>query len=145
MNQENIQKIKEFRKQKLTFRQIATILNISHSNAQYHSGESNTKEKSLSSQRNRRRSFKKELINFHGGKCQICGYNKSKSALDFHHLDPSKKSFSISNKIREGTKKEIFQQCIEESKKCILVCSNCHHEIHDGLVGDTGLAPVSKA
>lgn len=56
-----------------------------------------------------------------------CGYNKCLKALEFHHLDPSQKDFTISNdhfKLKEA---------VEESKKCILLCSNCHKEFHVGL------------
>ena len=62
-----------------------------------------------------------------GGKCERCGYNTCLKALEFHHLDPSQKDFTISNdhfKLKEA---------IEESKKCILICANCHRELHDNL------------
>ena len=62
-----------------------------------------------------------------GGKCVRCGYDRCLKALEFHHLDPSKKDFTISN--------DHFKllEAIEESKKCILICSNCHRELHDNL------------
>lgn len=62
-----------------------------------------------------------------GGKCEKCGYNKCLKALEFHHLDPAQKDFTISN--------DHFKlvEAIEESKKCILICANCHRELHDGL------------
>lgn len=62
-----------------------------------------------------------------GGKCIRCGYDKCIKALEFHHIDPSKKDFTISN--------DHFKllDAIAESKKCILICSNCHKELHDGL------------
>lgn len=62
-----------------------------------------------------------------GGKCIKCGYDTCIKALEFHHLDPTQKDFTISNdrfKLKEA---------IEESKKCILICSNCHKELHDNL------------
>ena len=62
-----------------------------------------------------------------GGKCIRCGYDKCIKALEFHHLDPSKKDFTISNDNFH------LMDAIEESKKCILICSNCHKELHDGL------------
>lgn len=67
------------------------------------------------------------MVNGFGGKCQCCGYDKTISALEFHHLDPSKKEITLSRSILswEKTKKEL--------KKCICVCANCHREIHDGL------------
>lgn len=62
-----------------------------------------------------------------GGKCVRCGYDKCIKALEFHHLDPSKKDFTISN--------DHFKliDAVNESKKCILICSNCHKELHDNL------------
>lgn len=62
-----------------------------------------------------------------GGRCVRCGYNKCIKALEFHHIDPSQKDFTISN--------DHFKllDAIEESKKCILICSNCHKELHDNL------------
>ena len=71
---------------------------------------------------------KEKLIEYKGGKCQVCGYNKCTSALEFHHLDPSQKDFTISG----GTKS--FENLKPEVDKCILVCANCHREIHAGLV-----------
>lgn len=71
---------------------------------------------------------KEKLIEYKGGKCQVCGYNKCASALEFHHLDPSQKDFTISG----GTKS--FENLKPEVDKCILVCANCHREIHAGLV-----------
>lgn len=72
--------------------------------------------------------IKEELIQYKGGKCQICGYNKCTSALEFHHLDPTQKDFTISG----GTKS--FNTLKPEVDKCILVCANCHREIHAGLI-----------
>lgn len=72
----------------------------------------------------RKRKIKQELIDYAGGKCKICGYNKSTYALEFHHLNTNEKDFSISGKILSPTIKA-------EIDKCILVCSNCHREIHE--------------
>lgn len=43
-----------------------------------------------------RHNTKQKLIEGLGGKCQICSYNKSNSALEFHHLNPEEKDFTIS-------------------------------------------------
>lgn len=75
-----------------------------------------------------RRNVKRRLIEYKGGKCQICGYNRCINALEFHHLDPNEKDFTISG----GTKS--FESLKPEVDKCILVCSNCHREIHAGLI-----------
>lgn len=62
-----------------------------------------------------------------GGKCERCGYDKYLGALDFHHKNPSEKDFTI------GDRDFKLKDCIEETKKCILICANCHREIHAGL------------
>ena len=56
--------------------------------------------------------------------CQICGYKKSLSALEFHHLHSKRVPVSKMLGYSRYTLKD-------EIKKCILVCSNCHSEIHD--------------
>jgi len=78
----------------------------------------------------RRRALKKMSIEYKGGKCKCCGYNKCVSALDFHHLDPFKKDFSIGAK---GYTRS-WEKVKKELDKCILVCANCHREIHEGLI-----------
>lgn len=75
-----------------------------------------------------RKRVKLKLIEYKGGGCQICGYNKSIGALSFHHLDPNEKDFSISGKSLS------FDKLKKETDKCILVCSNCHSEIHEGII-----------
>ena len=66
------------------------------------------------------------MIEYKGGSCTRCGYNKYQGALDFHHLDPKEKDFNPGH-----LKKYKFDDKIKkELDKCILVCSNCHREIH---------------
>lgn len=59
----------------------------------------------------------------------MCGYNRCTRALGFHHLDPSKKDFGIG-----GAHSRSWAVIQAELDKCILVCSNCHDEIHDGMI-----------
>jgi hypothetical protein len=63
--------------------------------------------------------------------CKICGYKRSSGALVFHHLDKDKKLFSFS--IKEIKLSISNKQIIAETKKCIVLCSNCHSEIHSGI------------
>ncbi len=72
-----------------------------------------------------RRELKQKALDYLGGKCSLCGYNKCVQALDFHHLDPLQKDFTISSK------KTKFDKLKSELDKCILVCANCHREIHE--------------
>jgi len=78
----------------------------------------------------RRRKLKAMAIEYKGGKCMICGYRKYVGALDFHHLDEKNKSFDLSTK---GLTRS-WEKTKAETDKCILVCANCHREIHAGLV-----------
>lgn len=79
--------------------------------------------------KNWRKKKKQEIVDKCGGKCCVCGYNKCNNALDFHHLDPNNKSNGISYLISSNTEK-----LDDELKKCILLCKNCHAEIHAGLI-----------
>lgn len=64
-----------------------------------------------------------------GNECCFCGYNRCSSALDFHHIDEGEKNFTI----RDGVTRS-WSRVQQELEKCILVCSNCHREIHAGLL-----------
>lgn len=74
-----------------------------------------------------RRNRKKQLVDVCGGACNICGYHKSIAALEFHHIDPSIKKYALST---NGTCHSIESDLLEVAK-CILVCANCHREIHN--------------
>ena len=60
-----------------------------------------------------------------GNCCSKCGYNKNTSALEFHHLEPEHKDFHFGS-----TKTTNIDKIRKELDKCILVCANCHREIH---------------
>ncbi len=78
----------------------------------------------------RRRGIKRKLIKEAGGKCIKCGYDKCAGVLEFHHLDPKTKSFNIG---KAGNSMSLFR-LLEEIKKCILLCANCHREIECNYV-----------
>lgn len=75
-----------------------------------------------------RKRLKQACVEYKGGECERCGYKKYIGALEFHHLNPNEKDFAISEK---GNIKSIHSLKIELDK-CIMVCSNCHKEIHGG-------------
>ena len=58
-------------------------------------------------------------------KCEVCGDNRY-WVLDFHHKDPKEKDIEVSVLVRRCNKKKL----IEEVNKCMVVCSNCHRDIH---------------
>lgn len=78
----------------------------------------------------RQRDFKQKCVDYKGGQCVCCGYKKTNNALEFHHLNPQEKDFSISS--AKFTKFD--NRIIEELNKCALVCRNCHAEIHAGVI-----------
>ena len=88
----------------------------------------------------KQRKIKTDALAYKGGKCCMCGYNKYFGALEFHHLDPSKKEFSI-GELRAYR----WEKLKPELDKCICVCKNCHAEIHGKIVGLTGFEPITKA
>ena len=58
--------------------------------------------------------------------CNSC-VEKDPSCLDFHHLNPKDKEFSIAVATNSGFS---IKRIIEEIKKCVVVCSNCHRKEH---------------
>jgi transposase len=78
----------------------------------------------------RRRVVKQTLVEEAGGKCALCGYDRSQGALQFHHLEPREKAFPLS---RKGISRSIAKSRIE-ARKCVLLCANCHAEVENGVV-----------
>jgi hypothetical protein len=76
--------------------------------------------------KDKRRELKKKIISIKGGECQICGYKKYNGSLTLHHINPTQKEITIS-------KAFTWSRIVEELPKCILVCFNCHQEIHGGI------------
>jgi hypothetical protein len=74
------------------------------------------------------RNKRKHLLSIiHGSRCIICG-DTNINHFTYHHINPQDKKFGIGSKIGGN-----FTSIIEESKKCVLLCNNCHRELHDGL------------
>jgi len=65
------------------------------------------------------------LMEWAGEECERCGYDECRSALEFHHVDPSAKEFSVKQKIPTYSLAKLKQ----EAEKCILLCANCHREV----------------
>ncbi len=76
-----------------------------------------------------RRRLKAKLVNEAGGQCVLCGYDRCQAALQFHHLDPETKSFSLSH---EGIARSL-ERSRAEAQKCVLLCANCHAEVEAGV------------
>lgn len=77
----------------------------------------------------RRRKLKQMALDYKGNKCQICGYDKCVAALEFHHIDPSIKTFGIAS---QGFTHS-WDYLKTELDKCALLCANCHREVENGI------------
>ena len=74
----------------------------------------------------RRKKIREMAIEYKGGRCKLCGYNKCLQALEFHYLKKDGKDFGVSEK---GYTRS-WERVKKELDKCILVCANCHRELH---------------
>lgn len=72
-----------------------------------------------------RQKTKEKAIEYKGGKCEKCGYDKCSWVFDFHHINPEEKDFSIS---RYSTL--AWWKIKKELDKCVMLCANCHRELH---------------
>jgi hypothetical protein len=88
----------------------------------------NSKHQAYTCQQTRGLERKKQLIEIAGGGCCDCGYKKNISALEFHHLNPKEKTFGIDLRKCSCAK---WERLVEEVKKCVLICANCHRERHN--------------
>lgn len=84
----------------------------------------NTKERQLVKSSLRKLHF----IELKGGCCEKCGYKNNLAALEFHHINPSTKCFSIDGRKLANYS---YEKLKTEIDKCSLLCSNCHREIHN--------------
>ena len=78
----------------------------------------------LANKRNWDREQKLKYVQYKGGKCQLCGYDKCIASLDFHHIDPSQKDFQVT------AYRKSWEIAKAELDKCVLLCANCHREVH---------------
>lgn len=70
--------------------------------------------------------IKRHVVDLLGGQCVRCGYNDCIAALDFHHIDPNTKEFTISQAFKSWSETKL------ELKKCVILCCNCHRMLHAG-------------
>ncbi len=73
----------------------------------------------------------KLIFQMHGNTCKVCGYNKCKEALELHHVIPSTKEYTVSHLTRNFSS---IDKLKVELEKCIMLCSNCHRELHAGII-----------
>lgn len=88
---------------------------------------------------------RKVLMDRLKSRCVVCGYDRCKSAIEFHHVDPTTKIRSITAFVQQrGGDQELGtdDEFVAELKKCITICSNCHREHHHGLVDVSGYSMI---
>jgi len=105
-----------------------TVLKYVKTNKRKLLTEKERKQKSVDASLRSRRVLKEKLVEYKGGKCEICGYDRCIKAMDFHHRNPNDKKFELTYMNRK------WETLREEVDKCVLVCSNCHREIHAGYI-----------
>ena len=76
-----------------------------------------------------RKNRKEDILYVMGEKCCLCGYDKAKTTLELHHIEPEEKEFTIGKCLNRA-----WDILHSEIQKCVLVCANCHREIHEGLI-----------
>lgn len=78
-----------------------------------------------------RLALKHKLVAAAGGCCTRCGYHKSIYALDFHHTSKNKENTLSALLTRAaGSNGNILALALAEAEKCVLLCANCHREVH---------------
>ena len=108
-----------------------TVLKYVDGRKQIKMSDSEKKKKNVIAVQKRRNKLKVMAVEYKGGRCQVeeCGYNKCLRALEFHHLDPNEKDFSVGEKGYTMS----WEKVKNELDKCIMVCANCHREIHEAI------------
>lgn len=123
------EKILKLRSEGKTYNEIVSIVGCSKSVVAYHCNPK-VRAKAMIYKNKTRKRQTIELKRLRGSKCEICGYNRCLSALHFHHKNPDKKRDQVSNLLKNSG----IKVAIKETEKCILVCSNCHAELHEGII-----------
>ena len=130
-------KILLLRSKGLTYKQISKEIGCAKSTVSYHCNESVKKEVRDKNKQMRNRGMK-DLKLRHGGMCQACGYSICLEALHFHHPDPSQKEGLVSHIIVQKG----INAAAREAAKCLLLCGNCHCEVHAGKRDIAHLKPL---
>lgn len=136
-------KILELRKNGKTYKEIITLLNCTKSIVSYHCRrnglggyakngfelllltDEERKRNNYLKVKSHRQLMKEKAVEYKGGKCEKCGYDKCIWVFDFHHLDSKEKDFGISSYSILA-----WDKVKEELDKCIMLCANCHRELH---------------
>jgi hypothetical protein len=107
-----------------SYSEIQKLIGCSKGTIAYHCGTGQKAKYAINRSRARRQ-FKVKLKLDFGGKCKICKYDKCLDALDFHHISGDK-----IGDVSDLTYQKGHKVAKKEAEKCILICANCHRELH---------------
>lgn len=120
------ERIAELRSKNLGATEISKILGIHITTYYYHTSEKR-KRQCIDRLLALKKDNKIQALEYKGGKCQKCGYNKCSGALVFHHKDPALKELIVAGRAHAWLKLK------EELDKTVLLCCRCHTELHEGV------------
>lgn len=111
-----------------TTKQIILITGYAESVIRYYREQSKHGSRRVKKATLNRRCIKRKALHYSGGRCVKCNYKKCVAALVFHHCDPSQKDFQI------GSGRTLGWDAVKaEVDKTVLLCGNCHSELHANL------------
>ncbi len=115
-----------------TSKEIALALQMNIASVRYYREKSKRANRSENNRKvsEHRRKLKRKAVEYSGGSCRKCDYAKSLAALTFHHLNPDEKEYNLASGKTMG-----WLAWKTEIDKCLLLCHNCHSELHDGMWG----------
>ena len=90
--------------------------------------DTNQAHQSYRAQQQRGRERKLRLVVIKGNRCARCGYHSNYAALEFHHRDAGTKAFQLDLRSLSNRR---WCEVLKEAEKCMLLCSNCHAEVHN--------------
>lgn len=64
-----------------------------------------------------------------GSACYACGRAGLPALFEFHHWNADEKDFAISD---SGIPHR-WTKVVAELAKCVMLCANCHREVHAGV------------
>lgn len=108
-----------------SFRKVCDICRLENARASSRKYNKNNPHNSTRKRMIRNREFIRDYKK--DKKCSLCSYDKYPGILDFHHKVRSKSNKSVNILMKTLKSIDIIQKEID---KCILVCPNCHRELH---------------
>ena len=112
--------------QALIGKQVKFCCNACKQRNHYHRVKSQTNTYHSQTLRGLRRKIR--LVELMGGCCSRCRYRNNLAVLQFHHISQTRKGFPLDLRRLSNTS---WDRILVEAKKCILLCANCHTEVHN--------------